>query len=235
MGGEAQFVTNSPTFADWAKLAQKELRDTPVEALNRDYGGLPTLIRTGDRNILVDPGLPGAAPAARLFERTGMRSEQIDTVFLTNFRPAHRAGLSIFTRARTLIHEHEQQASRQHLEQLLAQAPEEDIDRQLLQRELDLLETFQPAEDELADNLDLFPLFGYTPGNTGLLINLPATTVLLAGDAVPTQDHFLAGQVLPDAYDIKAAQEALREVYEIADLIIPGHDNVFANPRTFGI
>ena len=32
---------NSPTFADWAKLAARELKDTPVDALNRDYGDLP--------------------------------------------------------------------------------------------------------------------------------------------------------------------------------------------------
>ena len=34
-------MANTPTFADWAKLAQKDLRDTPVESLNRDYGDLP--------------------------------------------------------------------------------------------------------------------------------------------------------------------------------------------------
>jgi glyoxylase-like metal-dependent hydrolase (beta-lactamase superfamily II) len=59
--------------------------------------------------------------------------------------------------------------------------------------------------------------------------------VLIAGDAVPTQDHFLAGQVLPDSQDIPAAQESMREVYEIADLIVPGHDNLFLNPRAQGM
>jgi glyoxylase-like metal-dependent hydrolase (beta-lactamase superfamily II) len=62
-----------------------------------------------------------------------------------------------------------------------------------------------------------------------------AATILIAGDAVPTQEHFLAGQVLPDAYDIRAAQEAMREVYEIADQIVPGHDNIFVNPRMMGM
>ena len=52
---------------------------------------------------------------------------------------------------------------------------------------------------------------------------------------MPTQDHFLAQQVLPDSYDIKLAQESMREVYEIADVIVPGHDNVFVNPRTSGM
>src|SRR2546421_8606843 len=37
-----------------------------------------TLIRSGKRTILVDPGLPGPARAARLFERTGLTPEQID-------------------------------------------------------------------------------------------------------------------------------------------------------------
>lgn len=194
-----------------------------------------TLIRAGERHVLVDPGLPPQALAARLFERTGLRPEQIDTVFLTNFRPSHRAGLALFARARVLIHEVEQQATRQHLESLLGEAPEHDIDRQHIRHELELLEKLTPAADELADNLDLFPLFGYTPGTTGLLISLPTSTVLIAGDAVPSQEHFLAGQVLPDSWDIKAAQESLREAYEITDLIVPGHDNVFQNPRTYGI
>ncbi len=82
--------------------------------------------------------------------------------------------------------------------------------------------------------VDLFPLFGYTPGTCGVLVSMPTVTVLIAGDAVPTQDHFLAGQVLPDSMDLHAAQESMREVYEIADLIVPGHDNLFLNPRAQG-
>ncbi len=57
----------SPTFADWARLAQKDLRDTPVDSLNRDYGGLP--VRPAYFASDVDPeaaaSLPGAAPFTR--------------------------------------------------------------------------------------------------------------------------------------------------------------------------
>jgi glyoxylase-like metal-dependent hydrolase (beta-lactamase superfamily II) len=194
-----------------------------------------TLLRAGKRHILVDPGLPPAALAARLGERSGVKPEQIDTVFLTNFRPAHRAGLAIFTKAKVLIHENEQQAVQQHLEQMIEQAPTEDEDRKWMKQEMALLETIQPAEDQLEEYVDLFPLFGYTPGNCGLLISAPTTTLLIAGDAIPTQEHFLAGQVLPDAYDIRAAQESMQEAYEIADLVIPGHDNLFVNPRMQGL
>ena len=194
-----------------------------------------TLIRSGKQTLLVDPGLPAAALAARLYERTGLRPEQINTVFLTNFRPAHRAGLGLFTKARILIHEVEQQAVRAHLERMFEEAPEADIDRGYIRQDLQLISSLSAADDRVADQLDLFPLPGYTPGNCGLLLKLPTASVLLAGDAAPTQDHFLAGQVLPDAYDIEAAQESLREVYEIADLIIPGHDNLFVNPRSAGM
>jgi glyoxylase-like metal-dependent hydrolase (beta-lactamase superfamily II) len=173
--------------------------------------------------------------AARLYERTGLTPEKVDTVFLTNFRPAHRAGLGVFSKAKVLIHEIEQQATRQHLERMMQEAPEEDIDRGYLKQELKLLDSLTVAEDRVAEQLDLFPLAGYTPGTCGMLIKLPTTSVLLAGDAVATQDHYLAGQVLPDSYDIEEAQDSLREVYEIADLIIPGHDNVFVNPRSAGM
>ena len=68
-----------------------------------------SLTRCEKRNILVDPGLPPMILGARLFERTGLRLQQIDTVFLTNFRPAHRAGLSAFGKAKVLILEIEQE------------------------------------------------------------------------------------------------------------------------------
>ncbi len=194
-----------------------------------------TLVRTGDRTILVDPGLPPQALAARLNERTGLLPDAIDTVFLTNGRSAHRGGLSLFPDATVLIHELERDAERARLSALIDEAPEEDLDRQYLQRELETIQQCRPADDVLADGVDLFPLFGYTRGNCGLLVTTALTSTLIAGDAVPTLDHFLAGQVLPDSYDVKAAQESMAEVYEIADLIVPGHDNLFVNPRGQGV
>jgi glyoxylase-like metal-dependent hydrolase (beta-lactamase superfamily II) len=204
-------------------------------AAGRTPHATTTLVRAGKRTILVDPGLPPQALAARLNERTGLRPEQVDVVFLTNSRPAHRAGIGLFTKAKVLMHEVEQQSAVAQLQNLIDQAPPEDVDRAALVRELELIESAGVAEDKLADQVDLFPLFGYTPGTCGLLVAAYTYTALIAGDAVPTQDHFLAGQVLPDAQDILAAQESMREVYEIADLIVPGHDNLFLNPRTQGI
>ena len=202
-----------------------------------------TLLRTRDgggksqgrpRHILVDPGLPAQVQGPRLGERAGMRPDQIDTIFLTNFRPAHRAGLAAFPGAAVLLHEAERDAVGDHLRALLERAEEDADAARIIREELAILGRTRGAEDKLADQVDLFPLPGYTPGTCGLLVAESASTTLIAGDAVPTRDHLLAGQVLPDAADLERAQESLREVYEIADVIIPGHDNLFLNPRSYG-
>lgn len=61
-------MTAKSTFADWAKLARKDLRDTPVESLNRDYGDLPIKPAYFPEDV-TDPdvaaSLPGAAPFTR--------------------------------------------------------------------------------------------------------------------------------------------------------------------------
>lgn len=80
----------------------------------------------------------------------------------------------------------------------------------------------------------MFPLPGYTAGNCGLLA-APTMTTLVVGGAVGTLDHFLAGQVLPEPDNLPQAAESMQELYEIADVIVPGFDNLFINPRSRGL
>jgi len=61
-------ASTGPTFADWSKLAQKDLRDTPVESLNRDYGDLPIKPAYFAEDVAgfdAAASLPGAAPFTR--------------------------------------------------------------------------------------------------------------------------------------------------------------------------
>jgi methylmalonyl-CoA mutase len=54
-------MADHPNFAHWAALAQKELRDTPLASLNRDYGGIPVQpVYLGDASEL-----PGVEPFTR--------------------------------------------------------------------------------------------------------------------------------------------------------------------------
>lgn len=187
-----------------------------------------TLIRSGNHNILVDPALPAQALVPRLSERSGLAPDDIDTVFLTNFRPAHRMGLDAFDRAEWLIFENERERIGR---QLLARFDQEEDNqvRRLLEYEVSLLQKTKASPDKLAEGVDLFPLPGYTPGTCGLLLGLPGDTVLVAGDAVPTIEHLEASQVLRAAFDVNQAMESLVEAIEIADRIVCGHDNVVTN------
>ncbi|MEM8782037.1 MAG: MBL fold metallo-hydrolase [Planctomycetota bacterium] len=187
-----------------------------------------TLVRSGDRVILVDPALPAQALVPRLNERCGLRPEDITTVFLTNFRPAHRMGLEAFDQAEWLVFENERERVGR---QLLARFEQEEDNqvRRLLEYEIGLLKKTRAAPDKLAEGVDLFPLPGYTPGTCGLLLSLSGETVLLAGDAVPTVEHMERSQVLRAAFDVNQAMDSLVEALEIADLIVCGHDNVVLN------
>jgi len=187
-----------------------------------------TLIRTDDRAILVDPALPAAALDARLHERAGLRFRDVTDVFLTNFRPAHRGALPALSDARWWIHEPEREVVGVSLVQQFEQVEEGEL-RDLLKQEIALLQRCRSAPDSLADQVDLFPSVGYTPGACGLLLSLPQATVLVAGDAVPTAEHLAHGQILSGAYDVDQARQSFAEAVEIADWIIPGHDNLLPN------
>jgi glyoxylase-like metal-dependent hydrolase (beta-lactamase superfamily II) len=187
--------------------------------------------------VLVDPSLPAQAVEARLFERVGAAPDKVTHVFLTNWRPAHRRALPAFEKAAWLMSEAEITNARKVLEDLSrrAQAAGGDADvRRVLDEELRLLARVQPAPDEIADGVDLFPLPGYTEGQAGLLIAEATRTTIVAGDAVPTAGHFFAGRVFEDCFDLERAKASLTEMYEIADIIVPGHDNLFVAPRASG-
>ncbi|NOX60234.1 MAG: MBL fold metallo-hydrolase [Planctomycetes bacterium] len=183
-----------------------------------------TLIRSADSTILVDPSVDGEVMARCLFDRSGLRPEQIDAVFLTSFHPTHRRGLSIFDRATWLLSQPEQSAVTQHLTNLREGA--DAATTPLIERELELLARVESPDDKLADQVHLFPSVGATPGCTALLIAGLQTTVV-TGDAVLTRDHFEQGKVWDQASDTEKARSAVAEINEIADLIIPGHDNLF--------
>ncbi len=183
-----------------------------------------SLIHAGKRKIVVDPGLPAPALQARFNERIGGKINEVTDVFLTHIANDSIAGLELFEHAKWWCSEAERELLAMHLSR-------EKEDAKVLR---ELLKQLQVAPDKLAPAVDLFPLPGFTAGTCGLLIAAPLSTTLIAGPAVPTQDHFLAGQVLPDVKHLDKAKESLTEVYEIADTIVPGYDNYFANPRGMG-
>ncbi|MEO0477060.1 MAG: MBL fold metallo-hydrolase [Planctomycetota bacterium] len=189
-----------------------------------------TLIRSGKKTILVDPALPPQVLVPRLAERSGLAPSDITEVFLTCFRPAHRYGLAAFDNANWYISETEREVVGRELLSRYEQEEGDEEVRDLLKQEIAVLQKCKAAPDTLADQVDLFPSFGFTPGTCGLLLSHSRSTTVIAGDAAPTVEHIEHGRVLKGCFDVEQAQDSLKEILEVADEIVPGHDNAVVNP-----
>lgn len=191
-----------------------------------------SLIRTEDRTIIVDPGLPAPVLGARLQERAGIDAEQVTDVFLTRMHIDTRRGLDAFADATWWLSDAEREFIGTRMAMSLKDAADGD-DVELiaqLQREVAIIQRCKTVEDRLVSGVDLFPLPGITPGLTGLLIPEPTRTTLICGDAVATVEHLESGKVLLPASDADQARESFAEAIEIADLLVLGRDNVVVNP-----
>ncbi len=204
-----------------------------------------TLITSGDATIIVDPGLPAQALKARLGERAGITPDKVTHVFLTSFHPEARRGIGLFEHADWMLSELERETVGVPIAQSLGRLAEtaeiakqagepmhEDQQTMLevLQRDIAVLARTQAAPDSLAEDVDLFPLPGLSPGSCGLLLSGSTHTTLVCGDTIATAEHLEQGKVLPGCADRERALSSFGEVIEIADLIIPGRDNLLINP-----
>jgi glyoxylase-like metal-dependent hydrolase (beta-lactamase superfamily II) len=191
-----------------------------------------TYIQTDEMKMLVDPSLPSPAMAARFNERTGKQLVEITDIFLTTLRPVHRRALEAFDAAKWWVHEPELEAYRRHLDGLLDSADRlSEEDARLVRADMKLLERCQAAPDTFGPQISLFPLPGASAGSCGLLLTPPTRTIAIAGDAAITSQHVRRGQLWEGCVDTETAGESLAGLLEIADVIVPGHDNLMLTPR----
>ena len=184
-----------------------------------------------DTLTLVNPGLPPAAMASRLHERTGQTPGRVQRVFLTSVDADHARGLEAFRGATWLAFPPEVEAARERAESERDAAVEhgDHEHAESLARHLNALQQIVPTEEGPAPNIDLFPSVGVTPGCCGLLLPHEGRTILIAGDAVASEAHLLAGQILP-CPDREMAQASFTESVEIADFIVCGRDGMIPSP-----
>ncbi len=191
-----------------------------------------TLIREGTTAILVDPSLPPDLLVHRLDERTGLKPGQIDVVFLTNFRPVHRRALGAFAHAQWLISNEERASVIASLTAGLesARGDEHGVSAPVeIEQELALVRRTVAAPDKLAPSVDLFPSPGAAVGSAALLV-AGLKTVVVAGDAILSGPHFDHGRVYERCVDPEQARRSFADIVEVANVIIPGHDNLIVLP-----
>jgi glyoxylase-like metal-dependent hydrolase (beta-lactamase superfamily II) len=189
-----------------------------------------TIVKSGDATLLVDPSLPTSMLDARLSERWGMNLKSVTHIFLTSFDPDRRRTLEGLEHATWYMHEPEIESAKNAIEDEIHRAGDDQEVTNILGQHLDLLIKFEVPDDHMFPNVDLFPLPGYTPGSCGVLLLTASKTILICGDTIATQEHLDKGTVLSNCACAEDAMESFKECIEIADIFVPGRDNILANP-----
>lgn len=218
---------------DWRIVSIGTLPSNPLwneTGPQRTGHATTTVVKSDNTILLVDPSLPPQMLNARLQERWGIDLSAITHVFLTSFDPDRRRSLSGLEHATWYMHEPEIQSAVDAISEELQQASGDSELSQLLEQHRNLLANFEVAPDRVCAGVDLFPVHGYTPGSCGLLLPTPKRTILICGDTVATSEHLAKGMALATCANIEMAQESFKECVEIADVLVPGRDNVVVNP-----
>ena len=176
-----------------------------------------TLLQHEGRTIVVDPSYKAAEMVRVLDQRTGLKPEAVDTVFLTHFHGDHRVGLTAFPNARWRM-------AAPDIASWTAQVAPGSPEQQLLLR-------FEAVTNELTPGITLLPTPGHSTTHTSLVFTSDGLRVVVAGDAVMTRDFFAARDVYFNTVDRVAAVQSISAIAELADLVVPGHDNYFLNRR----
>jgi glyoxylase-like metal-dependent hydrolase (beta-lactamase superfamily II) len=186
----------------WGESEERPLRETCCTS---------TLIRTDDRTILVDPSRPAERMTTALDERTGLRPDAVDTVFITHRHGDHWVGIETFPDAQWLMAESELASWR---------ASTEGAERRIADR-------VQAAPETLAPGVELLSTPGHTDGLTSLAFHSGGSRVLVTGDAVMTADFFQHRDVYFNSVDRAEAVRSVERIADAADIVVPGHDNYF--------
>jgi glyoxylase-like metal-dependent hydrolase (beta-lactamase superfamily II) len=170
-----------------------------------------TLIRTPDGLLLVDPSVPPAQLPALLNDQAGIAPHDVRHIFLTHFHGDHRFGLEAFPQATWWIGPQEHAFWRERASG----------------EEQRLLERCRPAGEELLPGLRTLFTPGHTPGHTSLAFRWRNQRVVVAGDAAMTEAFFWAREGFHNSSDMDQARASIELLAREADLVIPGHGNVF--------
>jgi glyoxylase-like metal-dependent hydrolase (beta-lactamase superfamily II) len=174
-----------------------------------------TLLEIGALRLLVDPSIADAKTmASELDRRSGLALEEIDAVFVTHEHGDHHAGLACFPQA----------------DWFAAEQVAEAITR-MGQYEKRLIS----AAGKLPKEVEVLPMPGHTLAHHGLRFEADGLSFVVAGDAVMTRDFWTERRGFFNSADLALASRTMDALAQIADAIIPGHDNWFLTGGNGGL
>lgn len=169
-----------------------------------------SLIKTGTKNIIVDPSLPEEQIDEVLFNSSGLHASDIDIVYSTHFHGDHTMGLNAFTNAKCVMAKKDFYLAKER----------GDLSPLVLSK-------MTAAEEPLSEGISYVELPGHTEGTTGLMFDAPEGRVLITGDAVMSYEFFKANEGYYYNKDLEKSKETILWMKENADIVVPGHGNYF--------
>lgn len=170
-----------------------------------------TLIQMDHLNIIVDPSQDNQNMATTLFNRSGLKPEDIDIVYFTHKHSDHWMDFEAFTNAQYFM-------APIDLAELLSETEGEQLER---------IRRIKPAPDVIVPGIERIHLPGHTNGISGLLFYAPEGRVLISGDSIMTHEFFQAGIGYFYCVDAAQSKESILKAAQICDVVVPGHGNWF--------
>jgi glyoxylase-like metal-dependent hydrolase (beta-lactamase superfamily II) len=170
-----------------------------------------TLVTGDGFRLLVDPSLQDEEQMrAELFRRTGCGLEDVDAVFLTHEHGDHHFGLKHFPNAKWLT------------------AP---AVAEILNRAGQYQKRVEATAGPLYDLLEILPTPGHSLSHHSLRFDWEGRSVVIAADAAMTRDFWNDRRGYFNSADFELATRSIDALAQIADIVVPGHDNYFLNIR----
>ena len=160
-----------------------------------------TLIRTGERNIVVDTSSQFLRPAVKdSLKQLCVLPKDVDTVVFTHAHHDHIENADLFPKAKIYVR------------------TEEDCDKGI---KVD-------KDMELCPGVKLVHTPGHTAGSMSVFVT-SERKYAITGDAVPLQDNVLKMTAPGINTDRDLAIKSIKAIVSFADVIVPGHGFPFMN------
>ena len=175
-----------------------------------------TLVAVDGSRLLVDPSLADAGEmASELDRRAGIGPGDVDAIFVTHAHGDHHAGLKHFPEAHWLA------------------APDVAA---TINASGSYRKKLEPVVGTIWDVVEVIPTPGHTVNHHSLRFECDGMSIVVAGDAVMTRDFWRERRGYFNSVDSQLAAETMDMIARVADIVVPGHDNLVLNcaPRPGG-
>jgi glyoxylase-like metal-dependent hydrolase (beta-lactamase superfamily II) len=165
-----------------------------------------TLVCTDGHNLVIDSGVPGEEKSIlQGLSKHGLSKEDIDTVINTHLHGDHMGNNALFRKARFFAHAKELPVRLKNVIVI-------------------------EGDFEFSKSIKIIETPGHTQGSISVVVydSEEDKTYVIAGDALPIKDNYL--QWVPPGinFNPEIALASMKKIVQIADYVIPGHDDIFS-------